>query len=184
MIVYSEKPLVLILLGSLSNAKKMIPAETTLTELGIPFVTRAFSAHRTPDEALQTAYNAVDNGVLVIIVAAGLAAHLGGFIAANIPTRPVIAVPIADGALNGLDALLSTVQMPPGVPVATMPIDGAENGAILAAQILGLDAEREHIEAAVARRRKKLENKVCAANEELQRLGSLQAYVDAQPAKK
>ncbi len=182
--VYSEKPLVLILLGSLSNARKMLKAEITLTELEIPFETKAFSAHRTPDEVFEAVDKAIQKGVRVCIVAAGMAAHLGGAVAAFAPTLPVIAVPIADGELHGLDALLSTVQMPPGVPVATMPIDGAENAALFAAQILGTAPDLEGIQQAVAKRRKELADKVRNANDKLQRLGSLQAYVDGQSPEK
>src|SRR5699024_7906935 len=109
--------------------------------LGVPFCVRVLSAHRTPEEARAFAVNARADGFGAIIAAAGKAAHLAGAMAAN-TTLPVIGVPIKSSTLDGLDALLSTVQMPPGMPVATVAIDGAKNAALLAAQIIAVeDAE-------------------------------------------
>ncbi|MDO8594434.1 MAG: 5-(carboxyamino)imidazole ribonucleotide mutase [bacterium] len=176
------KPLVCIILGSLSNARTMAKAEKALTELGVPFETKAFSAHRTPDDVEETVDEAIKKGVLVFLVAAGMSAHLGGFVAARAKTLPVVAVPTSDGPLHGLDALLSTGQMPPGVPVATMPIDGAENAAIFAAQILGISSERFQIVEALEKRRDNLAEKVRDGNRELQRCGSLANYIEAHPS--
>ena len=108
-----------------------------MEEFDIPYEITISSAHRSPGRTIEYASNALDNGMEVIIAGAGRAAHLAGVIAAH-TTLPVIGVPIASGALNGVDALYSTVQMPSGVPVATMAVDGAKNAGILAAQILAL----------------------------------------------
>jgi 5-(carboxyamino)imidazole ribonucleotide mutase len=128
---------VAIVMGSDSDMGVMRPALTRLQSFGIPFETRIISAHRTPAAALEFSATARQNGFGVIIAAAGKAAHLAGVLAAN-TVLPVIGVPIKSSALDGLDSLLSMVQMPRGVPVATVAIDGAENAAILAAQILAL----------------------------------------------
>ena len=113
-----------------------------LKKMGIPYEITVASAHRSPARAMEYASSAKDRGLKIIIAAAGMAAHLAGVLAAH-TTLPVIGVPVDSSSLNGLDALLSTVQMPPGVPVATMGIGkaGAKNGAILAAQILALGDE-------------------------------------------
>ena len=111
-----------------------------LKEFGIPCEMHIYSAHRTPDEARDFARNAKENGFGVIIAAAGMAAHLAGAIAAN-TTLPVIGIPCKSAALDGLDALLSTVQMPSGIPVATVAIDGAKNAGFLAAEILAVSDE-------------------------------------------
>lgn len=124
-----------IIMGSDSDAPIVKKATDLLTELDIPFEVHVFSAHRTPDSVREFVKGAKDNGFGVIIAAAGMAAHLAGFIAAS-TTLPVIGIPCKSGALQGIDALLATVQMPPGVPVATVGIDGGANAAILAAQIL------------------------------------------------
>ncbi|MDH4227184.1 MAG: 5-(carboxyamino)imidazole ribonucleotide mutase [Deltaproteobacteria bacterium] len=131
------KPLVLILMGSDSDIPVMEEASKALKEFGIPHEMTISSAHRTPERTLDIAKNAEDEGVKVIIAGAGAAAHLAGFLAAK-TTLPVIGVPIDSSPLNGLDSLLSTVQMPGGVPVATVAIGkaGAKNAGILAAQIL------------------------------------------------
>ena len=126
-----------IIMGSDSDLPIVSKAADTLRELGVPFEAHVFSAHRTPDEAKAFAASAAENGFGVLIAAAGKAAHLAGAIAAN-TVLPVIGIPIKSSTLDGLDALLSTVQMPSGIPVATVAIDGAQNAALLAAQILAL----------------------------------------------
>src|SRR6186997_441438 len=130
---------VLILMGSPNDAPIMQGAVDVLTELGISVEMTVASAHRSPERVMRLLADANVRGVSVFIVGAGAAAHLGGVVAAHV-TKPVIGVPIDSSALNGLDALLSTVQMPPGVPVATVAIGraGAVNAGILAAQMLGL----------------------------------------------
>lgn len=133
-------PIVSIIMGSTSDLPVMEKAAAFLDEMGIPFEMQALSAHRTPDAVEQYAKNAAERGVRVIIAGAGMAAALPGVIAAQ-TTLPVIGVPIK-GMLDGLDALLSIVQMPPGIPVATVAVNGALNAAILAAEMLALsDAE-------------------------------------------
>lgn len=130
-----------IVMGSDSDLPVVAKAMDTLDELGIPFEAHVYSAHRTPDEAREFAKNARVNDFAVIIAAAGMAAHLAGALAAN-TTLPVIGIPCKGGAMEGLDALLSTVMMPSGIPVATVAINGAANAAILAAQIIAVeDAE-------------------------------------------
>jgi 5-(carboxyamino)imidazole ribonucleotide mutase len=128
---------VLVVMGSDSDFPVMETCIRNLVEFGIPYEAKICSAHRTPELALQLARNAMEQGFGVIIAAAGLAAHLPGIMAAC-TTLPVIGVPIKSGALTGVDALYSIVQMPSGIPVATVAIDGAANAAILAAQILAL----------------------------------------------
>jgi len=128
---------VAIIMGSDSDIPKVEGAITTLEKYGIPFEVHIFSAHRTPEEARAFALSAKDNGFGAIIAAAGKAAHLAGAIAAN-TILPVIGIPIKASALEGIDALLSTVQMPAGIPVATVAIDGSANAAILAAQIIAV----------------------------------------------
>ncbi len=130
---------VAILMGSDSDLEVMKGAMDALTRLSIPFEVRILSAHRTPALAQQFASEARTNGFGALICAAGKAAHLAGAIAAN-TTLPVIGVPI-NASLEGLDALLSTVQMPPGIPVATVAINGAANAALLAAEILAVSDE-------------------------------------------
>ena len=130
---------VLILMGSQNDAPIMQGAVDVLKELGISVEMTVASAHRSPERVMRVLADAASRGVSVFIVGAGAAAHLGGVVAAHV-TKPVIGVPIDSSALNGLDALLSTVQMPPGVPVATVSIGkpGAVNAAVLAAQILAV----------------------------------------------
>lgn len=128
---------VAIVMGSDSDLPKLTPAIDKLKEFGIPCEVRVISAHRTPMQAIEFASNAKANGFGVIIAAAGKAAHLGGVLAAN-TTLPVIGIPVKASVLDGMDALLATVQMPSGIPVATVAIDGSANAAILAAQILAL----------------------------------------------
>ena len=131
---------VAIIMGSDSDLKVMTGAMDALKALEIPFVVRILSAHRTPDAAAAFAKSARDGGFGAIIAAAGKAAHLAGAMAAN-TILPVIGVPMKSSTLDGLDALLSTVQMPSGMPVATVAIDGAVNAALLAAQIIALSDE-------------------------------------------
>lgn len=127
-----------IIMGSDSDLPVVEKAIATLEKFGVPFEAHIYSAHRTPVAASQFAKNARENGFGAIIAAAGKAAHLAGAMAAN-TTLPVIGIPIKSSTLDGLDALLSTVQMPGGLPVATVAIDGAENAALLAIQILAVD---------------------------------------------
>ena len=132
---------VAIIMGSSSDLGVVRKAADVLRELAVPFEVHVYSAHRTPEEAKAFAQGARGNGFGAIIAAAGKAAHLAGAIAAN-TTLPVIGIPVKSSTLDGLDALLSTVQMPTGIPVATVAIDGAANAALLAAQILAVeDAE-------------------------------------------
>jgi len=126
-----------IVMGSDSDLPIVEKAIDTLTTYGVPFEAHVFSAHRTPEEAGDFARKAKENGFGVIIAAAGMAAHLAGAIAAN-TTLPVIGIPIKSAGLGGLDALLSTVQMPSGIPVATVAVDGATNAAMLAIEILSV----------------------------------------------
>jgi 5-(carboxyamino)imidazole ribonucleotide mutase len=128
---------VIVVLGSDSDLPTMRPAFDTLAELGVDFEAHICSAHRSPDEAAALAANARANGAGAIIAAAGKAAHLAGALAAR-TTLPVIGVPLKSAELDGMDALLSTVQMPPGIPVATVAIGAAANAAVLAAQILAV----------------------------------------------
>ena len=130
------KPLVSIIMGSTSDLKVMEAAAKFLEEMEIPFEVNALSAHRTPDAVENFASNAEGRGIRVIIAAAGMAAALPGVIAAS-TTLPVIGVPIK-GMLDGLDAMLSIIQMPPGIPVATVGVNGAMNAAILAMEMLAL----------------------------------------------
>jgi 5-(carboxyamino)imidazole ribonucleotide mutase len=131
---------VAVIMGSDSDFPKVKSCLEKLKYFGIPFETHVYSAHRTPEEAANFAKNAKANGFGVIISAAGKAAHLGGVLAAY-TTLPIIGIPIKSDALDGLDAMLSTIMMPPGVPVATVAIDGCANAAILAAQIIALTDE-------------------------------------------
>ena len=130
-----------IVMGSDSDLPIIEKATDTLSALGIQFEVHVYSAHRTPEQAREFSVNARANGFGVMIAAAGMAAHLAGAVAAN-TTLPVIGIPCKSSNLDGMDALLSTVQMPPGIPVATVAINGGVNAALLAAQILAVeDAE-------------------------------------------
>ena len=129
-----------VLMGSASDLPIVKKGLDTLSSLGIPFEVHCYSAHRTPLEAAEFTKNAKKNGFGVLIAAAGMAAHLAGAVAAN-TTLPVIGIPCKSTNLDGLDALLATVQMPSGIPVATVAIDGATNAALLAAEILALSDE-------------------------------------------
>lgn len=131
---------VAVIMGSDSDWPVVEKAVRQLKELGIGVEVRVMSAHRTPEQAREFAVNARKNGFGAIIAAAGKAAHLAGALAAN-TTLPVIGIPVKSSTLDGLDALLSTVQMPSGIPVATVAIDGADNAAILACQMLALSDE-------------------------------------------
>lgn len=124
-------------MGSDSDIPVMEKAAEVLKEMGVPYEMDISSAHRLPDKTAEYAKTARQRGIEVIIAGAGMAAHLAGVIAAN-TTLPVIGVPLKSGALNGVDALYSTVQMPPGIPVATVAIDGAKNAAYLACSILSV----------------------------------------------
>lgn len=132
-----NKPLVGILMGSDSDLPVMTKAAAVLDEMAVPFEMDISSAHRLPDKTAEYARTARERGLELIIAGAGMAAHLAGVIAAH-TTLPVIGVPLASGAMNGVDALHSTVQMPPGIPVATVAIDGAKNAAYLACEILSI----------------------------------------------
>ncbi len=156
-------PQVSIIMGSTSDLPVMKKAAEFLDEMEIPFEIHALSAHRTPAEVEQFAKGAKARGICVIIAAAGMAAHLPGVIA-SMTTLPVIGVPIK-ASLDGLDALLAIVQMPPGIPVATVGIDGALNAGILAAQMLG--AADEGIQNKLADYKENLKKKIVKANEEL-----------------
>lgn len=130
-----------IIMGSDSDFDTVAPAIKRLKSFGVETEVRVMSAHRTPHEAADFSEKAADNGFGVIIAAAGMAAHLGGVLAAH-TTLPIIGIPVMSKALDGIDALLATVQMPPGVPVATVGINAADNAAILALQMLAIsDAE-------------------------------------------
>ena len=131
---------VAIVMGSASDLPVVEKAITTLRDYGVPSEVHVYSAHRTPLEARDFALNARKNGLGVIIAAAGMAAHLAGAIAAN-TTLPVIGIPCKSASLDGMDALLSTVMMPPGIPVATVGINGAQNAALLAVEILSVEDE-------------------------------------------
>jgi 5-(carboxyamino)imidazole ribonucleotide mutase len=128
---------VAILMGSPNDRAKMAPAVETLTEFGVESEEHVLSAHRSPAKVAEFARNARDAGFAAVICGAGMAAHLAGAVAAQ-TTLPVIGVPLSGGALNGVDALYATVQMPRGIPVATVAIDGALNAALLAVEILAV----------------------------------------------
>lgn len=134
------RPVVLIVMGSETDAPKMEPASEALKRLGVPHEVMVASAHRTPARVAELAQGARERGLRVIIAGAGGAAHLAGVIAAH-TTLPVIGVPVSSSPLSGLDALLATAQMPSGVPVATVAIDGARNAGLLAAAILAVRDE-------------------------------------------
>ena len=155
---------VAIIMGSNSDWPILEPAEKTLKDFGVEVEVVVASAHRTPNLVHEFAAGARDRGVEVIIAAAGLAAHLGGVIAA-FTTVPVIGIPIAGGPLNGMDALLSFVQMPPGIPVATMAINGAKNAAIYAVQMLSI--KYPELVEKLAANRAKMEAEVIAKGEKL-----------------
>lgn len=157
-----------VIMGSDSDFPVVAPAIKRLKGFGIPVEVRVMSAHRTPAAAAEFSSKARENGFGVIIAAAGKAAHLAGVLAAH-TTLPVIGIPVKSSTLDGLDALLATVQMPSGIPVATVAIDGADNAAILAAQMLALSddaiaeqlaAMKREMEAGVAKKNEALQAKV------------------------
>jgi 5-(carboxyamino)imidazole ribonucleotide mutase len=131
----SEKSVIAVLMGSQNDYQIVEPGIKIMKEFNIPFEVRILSAHRTPEQAKDYILASEKNGIKVFICAAGMAAHLAGVVA-SFTTRPVIGVPIASGPLNGIDALYSTVMMPPGVPVATVAINGAQNAVYLALEII------------------------------------------------
>jgi len=160
------EPVVSIIMGSTSDLPVMEKAAQVLNDFSIPFEINALSAHRTPGEVEKFAKEAAGRGIKVIIAAAGLAAHLPGVIAAMTPL-PVIGVPIK-ASLEGLDSMLSIIQMPPGIPVATVGINAALNAGILAAQIIGAgDAE---VMNTVVKYKEGLKKKIVEANEELKKI--------------
>jgi phosphoribosylamine---glycine ligase len=150
----SDKPLVAIIMGSDSDLPKMARCAQVLADYGIAYEARVLSAHRSPEDTLQFARSAERRGIRVIVAGAGGAAHLAGVLAAHV-TLPVIGVPIDSSPLAGLDALLSTVQMPPGIPVATVGVGsmGAANAGHLAAAILALGNPRLRLRLSEKRRR-------------------------------
>lgn len=159
---------VAVIMGSDSDWPNVKGACSQLKSFGIPFEAHILSAHRTPAEAAAFAKSARENGFGVIICAAGMAAHLAGAFAAN-TTLPVIGIPMKGDAMDGLDALLATVQMPSGIPVATVALNGAKNAAVLAAQILAvsddtlaakLDAARVEMSAQIAEKEAKLQSEL------------------------
>ena len=161
------KPIVSIIMGSTSDLPVMEKAAQLLNDLHVPFEMNALSAHRTPEAVEEFAKNAAGRGIKVIIAAAGMAAALPGVIAAN-TTLPVIGVPVKGSVLDGVDALYSIIQMPPGIPVATVAINGAMNAAILAVQMLALgDPE---LAAKFADYKTSLKQKIVKANEELKEI--------------
>ena len=157
---------VAVIMGSASDLPVVRKAVGVLEEFGVPAEVHVYSAHRTPEEAREFARSAREKGFGAIIAAAGMAAHLAGALAAN-TTLPVIGVPIKSNTLDGIDALLSTVQMPTGIPVATVAIDGAANAALLSVQILAVEdsALAEKLDA----RRRADSEKVLTANREAER---------------
>ena len=157
---------VAILMGSDSDYPVMQKAEDVLKEFKISYETRVLSAHRTPKQTIQFISSAEKRGTKVFIAGAGGAAHLAGVVAAH-TVKPVIGVPIMSKSLNGLDSLLSIVQMPPGVPVATVAIDGAKNAALLAIQILG--TENSETTKKLSAYKKKMEREVLKKDKLLKR---------------
>lgn len=157
---------VAIIMGSDSDLPVVEKAVHTLEEYGVPCEVHVYSAHRTPEQAKEFAAHAVERGFGAIIAAAGKAAHLAGALAAN-TTLPVIGIPIKSSNLDGIDALLSTVQMPSGIPVATVAIDGAVNAALLSVEILAVSDEilAERLRAA----RRSASEKVLAKNAEIEK---------------
>ncbi|HPX43217.1 MAG: 5-(carboxyamino)imidazole ribonucleotide mutase [Bacteroidales bacterium] len=160
------EPVVSIIMGSTSDLPVMEKAAQVLNDFSIPFEINALSAHRTPEEVELFAKGAASRGIKVIIAAAGMAAHLPGVIAAMTPL-PVIGVPVK-ATLEGLDSMLSIIQMPPGIPVATVGINAAQNAGILAAQIIGTGDPA--VMEAVVRFKEGLKKKIIEANEELKKI--------------
>ncbi len=157
---------VAVIMGSDSDWPSVKAACVQLREFGIPYEAHILSAHRTPAAAASFARSAREQGFGVLICAAGMAAHLAGAIAAN-TTLPVIGIPMKGGAMDGLDALLATVQMPSGIPVATVALNGAKNAAVLAAQILAVSDEA--LAARLDGARREMEEQISAKEAKLQR---------------
>ena len=157
---------VAIVMGSKSDYPVVERAEKILSDFGVEFESRIISAHRTPAVAELFATSAVENGIEVLIAAAGKAAHLAGVMAAFTPI-PVIGIPIKSSTLDGLDSLLSIVQMPKGIPVATVAIDGAENAALLAIQILSL--KYPELQTKMIQYKEKMEQEIIAIDHEFQK---------------
>ncbi|MBQ5799720.1 MAG: 5-(carboxyamino)imidazole ribonucleotide mutase [Oscillospiraceae bacterium] len=153
-----------VVMGSTSDLPVVEKGLAVLQEFGVPMEVRVLSAHRCPEEAHDFAASARENGFGVLIAAAGMAAHLAGALAAN-TTLPVIGIPCKSSQLDGMDALLSTVMMPPGIPVATVGVDGAKNAALLAVEILAVTDEE--LAAKLADMRAKATAAVLKADEEL-----------------
>ncbi|MDY4783736.1 5-(carboxyamino)imidazole ribonucleotide mutase [Pygmaiobacter massiliensis] len=160
-----EEKKVAVIMGSDSDWATVKSAAAELKSMQIPCEVRIMSAHRTPKEAAAFAAAARENGFGVIIAAAGMAAHLAGAMAAS-TTLPVIGIPIKGGAMDGLDALLATVMMPSGIPVATVALNGAKNAAVLAAQMLSIENPR--IAALLAEKRAEMAQQIAAKNDLLQ----------------
>jgi len=160
------EPIVSIIMGSTSDLPVMEKAADILNSFRIPFEMNALSAHRTPEEVEKFAKNASGRGIKVIIAAAGMAAHLPGVIAAMTPL-PVIGVPIK-ASLEGLDSIFSILQMPPGIPVATVGVNAAQNAGILAAQIIATGDEE--IRKEIVKYKESLKTKIVQANEELKNI--------------
>ena len=156
---------VAVIMGSASDLPVVRKAADTLASFGVPAEVHVFSAHRTPDQAKEFARGARENGFGAVIAAAGMAAHLAGAIAAN-TTLPVIGIPVKSNTMDGVDALLSTVQMPSGIPVATVAVDGAVNAALLSIQIL--DVSDEALARKLADKRQADAEKVLAANAQVE----------------
>ncbi len=155
-----------VIMGSNSDLPVLEKTIQTLKLFGVEVSAHVISAHRTPDAAHDFAAHAAENGIEVIIAAAGKAAHLAGVLA-SYTTLPVIGLPVKSSALDGLDSLLSTVQMPPGIPVATVAIDGAENAALLAVQILAV--KYGELKDKLAAHKKNMAEKVLEADKNLQK---------------
>ena len=158
-----------IIMGSDSDLPVVEKAMELLEEFGVPYEVHVLSAHRTPDQAAAFAKGAKENGLGAIIAAAGKAAHLAGAMAAN-TTLPVIGIPVKSSTLDGLDALLATVQMPPGIPVATMAVDGAKNAALMAVQILA--GAEPALWDKLAAYKKEMAEGVAAKDEKIQQLAA------------
>jgi 5-(carboxyamino)imidazole ribonucleotide mutase len=160
------KPVISIIMGSTSDLPVMEKAAKFFDEMEIPFEMNALSAHRTPERVEAFAKEAHEKGIKVIIAAAGMAAHLPGVIA-SMTSIPVIGVPV-DASLDGIDALLAIVQMPPGIPVATVGINGALNSAILAAQMLSL--HDDNLRQKLSAYKENLKDKIVKANDDLKKV--------------
>ncbi len=163
-----ENPIVSVLMGSDSDLSIMREAVELLNEFGVPHEVLILSAHRSPEETTKFAKNALERGIKIIIAAAGGAAHLAGVIASLFPL-PVIGVPIKTSTLNGIDSLYSIVQMPPGIPVATVGINGAKNAGILAVEILAV--QNKDLQNKLRDYKKKLNDDVLAKTKKLQKIG-------------